>query len=86
MKVLWEKIVNFVTYWKQALVVGALGVVMIGAVYFQSTINDTHIDYLQKIHKIEVRNVVPDEKKPFAKKFDPIKKTFLLSDYLTLAT
>jgi len=42
--------------------------------------------YLLKEHKIEVKDVVPDEKKPFTKKFDPIKKTFLLSDYLTLAT
>jgi len=43
-------------------------------------------EYLLKKHKIEVKDVVPDEKKPFTKKFDPIKKTFLLSDYLTLAT
>ena len=43
-------------------------------------------EYLSKKHKIEVRSVIPDEKKPFTKKFDPIKKTFLLSDYLTLAT
>jgi len=43
-------------------------------------------EYLLKKHKIEVKSVIPDEKKPFTKKFDPIKKTFLLSDYLTLAT
>ena len=43
-------------------------------------------EYLSNKHKIEVKNVIPDEKKPFTKKFDPIKKTFLLSDYLTLAT
>jgi len=43
-------------------------------------------EYLLKKHKIEVKDVVPDEKKPFTKKFDPIKKTFLLSDYLTFAT
>jgi len=43
-------------------------------------------EYLSKKHKIEVKSVIPDEKKPFTKKFDPIKKTFLLSDYLTLAT
>jgi len=42
--------------------------------------------YLLKKHNIEVKDVVPDEKKPFTKKFDPVKKTFLLSDYLTLAT
>jgi len=43
-------------------------------------------EYLLRKHKIEVKSVIPDEKKPFTKKFDPIKKTFLLSDYLTLAT
>ena len=43
-------------------------------------------DYLLKNHKIEVKNVIPDEKKPFTKKFDPTKKTFFLSDYLALAT
>jgi len=43
-------------------------------------------EYLLKKHKIEVKSVIPDEKKPFTKKFDPIKKTFLLSDYLALAT
>jgi len=43
-------------------------------------------EYLIRKYKIKVQNVIPDEKKPFAKKFDPIKKTFLLSDYLTLAT
>jgi len=43
-------------------------------------------EYLLKKHKIEVKNIIPDEKKPFTKKFDPIKKTFLLSDYLALAT
>jgi len=43
-------------------------------------------EYLLKKHKIDVKSVIPDEKKPFTKKFDPIKKTFLLSDYLALAT
>ena len=43
-------------------------------------------EYLLKKHKVEVKNVVRDEKKPFTKKFDPVKKTFLLSDYMTLAT
>jgi len=43
-------------------------------------------EYLLKKHKIEVKSVIPDENKPFTKKFDPIKKTFLLSDYLTFAT
>ena len=43
-------------------------------------------EYLLKKHKIEVKDVIPDEKKPFTKKFDQVKKTFFLSDYLTLAT
>ena len=43
-------------------------------------------EYLLKKHKIEVKSLIPDEKKLFTKKFDPIKKTFLLSDYLALAT
>jgi len=43
-------------------------------------------EYLLRKHKIVVKNVIPDEKRPFTKKFDPIKKTFFLSDYLTLAT
>ena len=43
-------------------------------------------EYLLKKHKVEVKDVIPDEKKPFTKKFDPVKKTFLLSDYMTLAT
>jgi predicted transcriptional regulator/transcriptional regulator with XRE-family HTH domain len=43
-------------------------------------------EYLLSKYKIEVKSIIPDEKKPFTKKFDQIKKTFLLSDYLTLAT
>jgi hypothetical protein len=43
-------------------------------------------EYLLKKYKIEVKSLIPDEKKLFTKKFDPIKKTFLLSDYLALAT
>ena len=43
-------------------------------------------EYLLKKHKIEVKDVIPDEKKPFTKKFDQVKKIFFLSDYLTLAT
>ena len=43
-------------------------------------------EYLISKHKIEVKDVIPDEKKPFTKQFDPIKKTFHLSDYLTLET
>ena len=41
-------------------------------------------EYLINKHKIEVRDVVPDENKPFTKQFDPIKKKFILSDYLSL--
>jgi len=40
-------------------------------------------EYLLKKHNIKVKDVVPEEEKPFTKKFDPTKKTFLLSDYLT---
>jgi len=47
---------------------------------------DSLCEYLYKNHKIEVKDVVPEEEKPFTKKFDPLKKTFLLSDYLTLET
>ncbi len=43
-------------------------------------------EYLISKHKIEVKDVIPDEKKTFTKQFDPIKKTFHLSDYLTLET
>ena len=43
-------------------------------------------EYLIDKHKIEVKDVVPIEEKPFTKKFDPIKKIFLLSDYLSLET
>ena len=47
---------------------------------------DSLCEYLYKNHKIEVKDVVPEEGKLFTKKFDPLKKTFLLSDYLTLET
>tara|TARA_B100001123_G_scaffold426535_1_gene540811 strand:+ start:822 stop:2246 length:1425 start_codon:yes stop_codon:yes gene_type:complete len=43
-------------------------------------------EYLFSKHGIEVRDVVPDEKKPFTKQFDGAKKIFLVSDYLTLET
>jgi len=43
-------------------------------------------EYLFSKHTIEVKDVVPDEKKPFTKQFDPAKKIFLVSDYLTLET
>ena len=45
---------------------------------------DSLCEYLNKNHKIEIKDVVPDENKPFTKQFDPIKKTFILSDYLSL--
>ena len=43
-------------------------------------------EYLLNKHGIEVKDVVPDEKKPFTKQFDVDKKIFLVSDYLTLET
>ena len=43
-------------------------------------------EYLLRKHGIEVKDVVPDEKKPFTKQFDLDKKIFLVSDYLTLET
>ena len=43
-------------------------------------------EYLHNIHGIEVRDVVPDENKPFTKQFNLSKKIFLVSDYLTLET
>jgi len=43
-------------------------------------------EYLLSKHRIEVKDVVPDEKKPFTKQFDFAKKIFLVSDYLTLET
>ena len=46
----------------------------------------TICEYLTNKHKIEVKDVVPDEKKPFTKQFDTVKRIFLLSDYLTLET
>jgi hypothetical protein len=42
--------------------------------------------YLLNNHKIEVKDVVPDETNTFTKKYDPNNKIFLLSDYLTLET
>ena len=41
-------------------------------------------EYLINKHGIEVKDVVPDENKPFTKQFDPSKKKFILSDYLSL--
>ena len=43
-------------------------------------------EYLINKHNIEVKDVVPDENKPFTKQFDQTKGIFLLSDYLTLET
>tara|TARA_Y100000590_G_scaffold377598_1_gene443948 strand:+ start:2563 stop:3987 length:1425 start_codon:yes stop_codon:yes gene_type:complete len=43
-------------------------------------------NYLLSKHGIEVKDVVPDEKKPFTKQFDLSKKIFLVSDYLNLET
>ena len=43
-------------------------------------------EHLHKKHGIKVKDVVPDEKKPFTKQYDSVKKTFLVSDYLNLET
>ena len=43
-------------------------------------------EYLLKQHKIEVKDVVPDENKPFTKLYDDINKFFYVSDYLNLET
>ena len=43
-------------------------------------------EYLISNHNIDVKDVVPDENKPFTKKFYPDKKEFILSDYLSLET
>jgi len=43
-------------------------------------------EYLYKKHGIEVKDVVPDENKPFTKQFNKEKKIFLVSDYLNLET
>jgi len=42
--------------------------------------------YLTANHNIDVKDVVPDENKPFTKQFYPDKKKFILSDYLSLET
>ena len=43
-------------------------------------------EYLFNKHQIEVKDLVPDESKPFTKQYDEIKKVFLVSDYLNLET
>jgi len=43
-------------------------------------------EYLGNKHGIEVKDLVPNEKKPFTKQFDKVKKIFLVSDYLNLET
>ena len=43
-------------------------------------------EYLLSKHGIKVKDVVPDEQKPFTKQFNVTKKIFLVSDYLTLET
>ncbi len=43
-------------------------------------------DYLKKEHSINVRDVIPEEGKPFSKIFDKSKKELLLSDYNSLET
>ena len=43
-------------------------------------------EYLTNKHNIDVKDVVPDETKPFTKQFYPDTKNFILSDYLSLET
>jgi len=43
-------------------------------------------EYLKKNHAIEVKDIVPEENKPFTKQYDVVKKIFLVSDYLNLET
>ena len=43
-------------------------------------------EYLFNKHKIAVKDVVPDENKPFTKQYSEEKKIFLVSDYLNLET
>ena len=43
-------------------------------------------EYLLSKHGIKVKDVVPDEQKPFTKQFNLTKKIFLVSDYLTIET
>lgn len=43
-------------------------------------------EYLLSKHGIKVKDVVPDEQKPFTKQFNLTEKIFLVSDYLTLET
>ena len=43
-------------------------------------------EYLTRNHNIDVKDVVPDENKPFTKQFYPDEKKFILSDYLSLET
>ena len=43
-------------------------------------------EYLTRNHNIDVKDVVPNENKPFTKQFNPNTKNFILSDYLSLET
>ena len=43
-------------------------------------------EYLTNNHNIDVKDVVPEESKPFTKQFYPETKNFILSDYLSLET
>lgn len=44
------------------------------------------VEYLNKKHKIDVVDTVPNENENYAKNFDPVKKILYLSDYITLET
>ncbi len=43
-------------------------------------------DFLKKEYSITVKDIIPEEKKPFSKVFDQKKKELLLSDYNSLET
>ncbi len=43
-------------------------------------------DFLKKEYSITVKDIIPEEKKPFSKVFDKKKKELLLSDYNSLET
>ena len=43
-------------------------------------------EYLKKEHSIVVKDVLPEERKPFSKFYDKRKKELLLSDYVALET
>ena len=51
MKGIWEKIKQD---WHPVLLVGALGLLLFGGLYIQSTIHDSHVQRLDAIHKFQI--------------------------------